>query len=131
MANIIRSTRPGSHWTTNDLEAYNIVVREQNEAEREYFLWRTSSRLSRSCRLSSARVRNRQTRCGTELTSQALEFGRRHGGRGRVDCGRFVAELLRVLGYEMRGTVVCTPRSIRFLMCGLSRELCCRMKVRC
>jgi len=33
MAKIIRSAKPGSKWTTNKLEAYNITIRPRSEVQ--------------------------------------------------------------------------------------------------
>ncbi|KAK0218822.1 hypothetical protein IW262DRAFT_1317667 [Armillaria fumosa] len=115
MANIIRSAKPGSRWTTNELEAYNIVIKEQNE--NTFFEKPLPAYHGPADFLQHEHATVRLDAASNSLLKRLdLAADVVEGEESAVN--DFVAELLRILGYERQDTVVRTRKNIRFLMCG-------------
>jgi hypothetical protein len=115
MANLIRSAKSGSDWTTNEPLAYNISIVEQDE--RTFFGGPLPAYFG-----PAGFVQHEERVHGLDATSLALikrpDLAMKifEGEESAVD--DFAAELLRALGYETEQTVVRTRKNIRLLMCG-------------
>ncbi|KAK0200435.1 hypothetical protein DFS33DRAFT_1277871 [Desarmillaria ectypa] len=102
MAHVIRSAKSGSYWTTNELEAYNIVIKEQNE--NTSFGGPLPAYHGPADFLQHEYVAGRLDTTSSSLLKRLdLAVDVMEGEESAVD--DFVAELLRVLGYERQDTV--------------------------
>ncbi|KAI9229344.1 MAG: hypothetical protein DHS80DRAFT_14113 [Piptocephalis tieghemiana] len=119
MSDIIRSCKPGSEWTDNELEAYNIRLVNKSDID-EFFQTQFDSldltELPRGI-LTCEGVRL-DVDLATYKFMRFLDLAMRpeEGQESAVD--DFAAELLRIMQYETVGRVVCMRKDIRLLMCG-------------
>ncbi len=116
LTNLTRLAKSVSEWTSNELEAYKIIVQEQNT---EQFFGGTLPECTgppgfvQFEYLPARRV---------DATSKALFKGLdlvRGMDKGEVSpVADFAAELLRAMGYETEHTSVHTRKTFRLFMCG-------------
>jgi hypothetical protein len=115
MANIVRLAKSGNEWTTNELEAYNIVIHEQEQhtffggALPEYT--GPVGFIEHEDRVQGLDGPSLSLIKRLDLAMKILE-----GEESAVD--DFAVELLRATGYETNDTVVRSRKSLRLLMCG-------------
>ena len=115
MANLVRSAKSGSDWTTNELSAYNISIVEQDQ--HAFFGGPLPAYAG-----PAGFVQHEGRVQGLDATSLALvkrlDLAAKiiEGEESAVD--DFAAELLRAMGYETEQTVIRTRKNIRLLMCG-------------
>lgn len=113
---LIRLAKSASDWTSNELEAYNIVVQELDA--QQFF---GDSLPEYTGPAGFIQFENLPTR-GMDAASVALvkrldlAMTLYEGEESAVD--DFAAEVLRAMGYETDQTVVRTRKTIRLLMCG-------------
>jgi hypothetical protein len=115
MANIIRSAKSGSDWTTNELTAYNISIIEQDQ---DAFFGGPLPPYTGPAGF----VQHEDRMHGLDATSLALikplDLAMKLIEGEESPVHDFAAEILRTLGYETEQTVVRTRKNIRLLMCG-------------
>lgn len=115
MANLIRSAKSGNYWTTNELEAYNISIVEQDQ--RTFFggslppYAGPAGFIEHEDRVQGLDAASLALIKRLDLAMELIE-----GEESAVD--DFAAEIFRALGYETEQTVVRTRKNIRLLMCG-------------
>lgn len=114
MAQITRNAKSGSNWTINDLEAYNIVVQEQNE--NAFF---GGSLPNYNGPADFLHYEHRAYGLDPASTSllKRLDMAVHVMDGEESAVGDFTAELLRILGYETDETVIRTCKSLNMLMC--------------
>jgi hypothetical protein len=117
MANIIRSAKSGSDWTSNELQAYNICV--QPLISRVFFGFEPSSTLTQldpdfvSGTLDSEGLSDHTYRLLQYLNLAA------HANSGQESAiDDFAKEVLRVVGFEERGTLLRSRFAIPLTICG-------------
>ncbi|KAI0001089.1 hypothetical protein BJV77DRAFT_972451 [Russula vinacea] len=105
MADLVRLAKSGDSWNINELEAFNISIVEQEQET--------------PCRFSAKR------NCVEELDASSLALMKRLDivmtiteDEKESAVNDFAAELLRVMGYEARSTIVRRRKRMRLLMCG-------------
>ena len=118
MANYNRTTKPGSEWTANELDAYNITVVSQNKEE--FF---GTIDLPNPAEPSMAGFMVTETRQDAQdkKTRQLLHYldlamSPKIGQEAAVD--NFAAELLRGLDYDDANRIIFIRHAIPFLICG-------------
>ncbi|KIJ58474.1 hypothetical protein HYDPIDRAFT_68087, partial [Hydnomerulius pinastri MD-312] len=123
MANIIRSAKSGSDWTSNDLAAYNIAVHRQPA---DTFFGYTPSTISDGIDpafLTATLPPNENLSDQTYRLLQYLHLAT-HANSGQESAIHdFAKELLRSLGFEERGTLLRSRYSIPFMICGDDRRV--------
>jgi hypothetical protein len=115
MANLIRSPKSGSDWTTNELIAYNITVTTRQP--REFFLRNPEPSLvglDPSLINSPVDAENVPDHTFQYLTH--LDLATNAGQESLID--DFSRETLRLLGYEERGLALSTRYIIPLTICG-------------
>ena len=119
MAQLIRLAKSASDWSPNDLEAYNIVVKEQ-KAE-DFFggpLPDYTGPVS-FVQVESLSIPAHDVDAASKALLKRLDLAMTlyEGEESAVD--DFTAELLRALGYEIDNTaVVRTRKTLRLFLCG-------------
>jgi hypothetical protein len=115
MAKLLRVAKAGNSWSINELEAYNISIVEQEQTT--FFEGPLPAYTGPPAFLQHE---NRVE----ELDSSSLALIKRLDLAMRVTEGEesavedFAAELLRVMGYEAKSTIVRTRKKMRLLVCG-------------
>ena len=119
MANLVRlatSSKSGNSWNINELEAFNISIVEQ---EQETFF--EGPLPAYTGPIAFLQYEN----CVEELDASSLALMKRLDlvmtiteDEKEAAVNDFAAELLRVMGYEARSTIVRRRKRIRLLMCG-------------
>jgi hypothetical protein len=117
MSNLIRTAKPGSKWNSNDLTAYNISV--ILKGEREFF----GTPIDQGVDISdypegilSQEPDYNYPESFILLKYLDLAMRIRQSEESAVD--DFASRLLETLGYTDMNHLVCTRKSIRFLICG-------------
>ncbi|KAH9051164.1 hypothetical protein EDB83DRAFT_1326134 [Lactarius deliciosus] len=119
MATLVRSTKPGSEWTRNELRAYNITVAPQDVAT--FFGNPTLPQP-----FVHQVILDNKKYPPDEIADKAdrnfffyLETAMSIPPGGESAFGDFVAHLLGLLGYDDVGDrFICRKRDITLLMCG-------------
>ena len=119
MSTIIRSARSGSEWTVNELLAYNIAVHRQSSVE--FFGFEPSSSLDY---LDSHFVLDPLDAPSDDISDhsyrllQYLDLATRANSGQESAIDDFAKEVLRVIGFEERGTLLRSRYAIPFTICG-------------
>jgi hypothetical protein len=115
MANLTRSAKSGSEWTTNELLAYNISVVEQDQ---DTFFGRPLPPYTGPAGFIQHEDRVQGLDAASLALIKRLDLAMKifEGEESAVD--DFAAEVLRALDYETEQTVVRTQKTIRLFMCG-------------
>lgn len=118
MSNLIRSTKSGSSWTSNDLYSYNIRV--VNQTDNEFF---GASLDSVGLEIVSEGIINGTYPSADQeeyvqefLTYLDLAMRIKESEESAVD--DFAVFLLNMLGYKGDGRIIRTRKNIPLLMCG-------------
>ena len=116
MADLVRLAKSGDSWNINELEAFNISIVEQ---EQETFFEGPLPAYTGPAALMQ------HENCVEELDASSLALMKRLDivmtvteDEKEPAVNDFAAELLRVMGYEARSTIVRRRKRIRLLMCG-------------
>ncbi len=116
MANIIRSAKSGSDWTSNDLIAYNITIRRQSS---DSFFGYTPNIIPDAIDpafLTATVPPDDNLSDGTYRLLQYLDLAT-HANSGQESAiDDFAKELLRLLGFEERGTLLRSRYAIPFMI---------------
>jgi hypothetical protein len=119
MANLIRSAKSGSDWTQNDLLAYNIKVSSQSPLS---FYGRplppVGSLNNLDPNLVSGTLNTQGLKDDTYRLLQYLDLASTANAGQESAIDDFAREILRVLGYEMRGLLLRSRYAIPLLICG-------------
>jgi hypothetical protein len=115
MADIIRLSKSGSDWGTNELYAYNISIVEQDQ---EAFFEGPLPAYTGPAGFLQHQDRVQGLDASSLALIKRLDLAMKimEGEESAVD--DFAAELLRSMGYETEETVIRTRKNIRFTMCG-------------
>ncbi|PIA12560.1 hypothetical protein COEREDRAFT_84042 [Coemansia reversa NRRL 1564] len=119
MSNIIRSAKSGSEWTVNELLAYDIVVHHQSSME--FFGFEPKSSLEY---LDPHFVQNTLDAPSEDISDQSyrllqyLDLATRANSGQESAIDDFAKEVLRVTGFEERGTLLRSRYAIPFTICG-------------
>ncbi|KAH9059429.1 hypothetical protein EDB83DRAFT_932284 [Lactarius deliciosus] len=119
MANLIRSPKSGSDWTTNELIAYNVTV--TTRSPQEFFLQNPEPilvGLDPSLVNSNLDAENVPDHTFRYLTH--LDLATNAGQESLID--DFSRETLRLLGFEERGLALSTRYIIPLTICGDNRR---------
>jgi hypothetical protein len=119
MANLIRSAKSGSDWTTNDLLAYNIRVSSQSPDE--FYgqpLPTVASLSSLDPNLLSGTLGTQGLSDETYRLLQYLDLASRANSGQESAIDDFAREILRALGYEKRGLLLRSRYAIPLLISG-------------
>ena len=116
MAQLIRLAKSASDWSLNDLEAYNIVVKEQ-KAE-DFFGGPLPDYTGPVGFVQVESLPAYDVDAASKALIKRLDLAMTlyEGEESAVD--DFAAELLRALGYETDDTVVRTRKTLRLFLCG-------------
>jgi hypothetical protein len=120
--NIIRTCKPGSEWTLNELNSYRIVVRNQDEVD---FFNRSLDNEDISdvpkdvleSELILERIREASRDDGSYNLLKYIRLAARVHEKEESAVDDFSVELLRILKYDKIGTIR-TRKDILLLMCG-------------
>ena len=122
MANIIRSAKSGSDWTSNDLIAYNIAIRRQSSETFFGYKPNTIPDAIDPAFLTATIPPQDNLSDGTYRLLQYLDLAT-HANPGQESAiDDFAKELLRLLGFEERGTLLRSRYAIPFMICGDDRR---------
>ncbi|CAA7263532.1 unnamed protein product [Cyclocybe aegerita] len=118
MANLLRTAKSGSNWTTAELDAYNITVVPQTKAE--FFGTNDFPDPTEPSLLGFMKNESRET-ATEKKTKQLLHYldlamDPKMGQEAAV--ANFAAELLRGLEYDDNDRIVFIRHAIPFLICG-------------
>lgn len=119
MSTIIRSAKSGSEWTENELLAYNIVVHRQSSVE--FFGFEPNSSLDY---LDPHFVLDPLDAPTDGISDQSyrllqyLDLATRANSGQESAIDDFAKEVLRVIGFEERGTLLRSRYAIPFTICG-------------
>jgi len=119
MANLIRSAKSGSDWTTNDLLAYNISVSSQSP--NNFYgqpLPTVESLSSLDPNLLSGTLDTQGLSDGTYRLLQYLDLASRANSGQESAIDDFAREILRTLGYEKRGLLLRSRYAIPLMISG-------------
>ncbi|KIJ62409.1 hypothetical protein HYDPIDRAFT_73745, partial [Hydnomerulius pinastri MD-312] len=123
MANIIRFAKSGGDWTSNDLAAYNITVRRQPA---DTFFGYTPNTICDGIDpdfLHATVPPNENLSDHTYRLLQYLHLATHPNSGQESAIHDFAKELLRLLGFEERGTLLRSRYSIPFMICGDDRRV--------
>ena len=119
MANLIRSPKSGSDWTTNELIAYNITVTAQSP--QEFFRRSTEPPLvGVDSSLIDSAVDTDNVPDDTFQYLTHLDLATNAGQESLID--DFSRETLRILGFSERGLALSTRYIIPLTICGDNRR---------
>jgi hypothetical protein len=119
MANLNRSAKSGSDWTTNDLLAYNIRVCSQSPAKfYNQPLPTLASLSSLDPNLLSSTLHMQGLSDETYRLLQYLDLALRVSSGQKSAVEDFTREILRALGYEKRGLLLRSHYAIPLLISG-------------
>jgi hypothetical protein len=115
VANIVRLAKPASDWGFGELDAYNIVIQEQ---EQQQFFNGPLPPYSGPNGFAEHEATVNDLDDASLALIKRLDLATRlvEGEESAVD--DFAAEVLRAMGYETRDTIVRTRKNIRLHMCG-------------
>lgn len=118
MANLLRSVKSGSNWTTAELDAYNITIVPQTKTE--FFGTNDFPDPTQPSMVAFMTNESRETTTDKK-TKQLLHYldlamDPKMGLEAAVD--NFAAELLRGLEYDDNDRIVFIRHAIPFLICG-------------
>jgi hypothetical protein len=123
MANLIRSAKSGSDWTTNDLLAYNIRVSSQSPDQFYGQPLPTAESLGNiDPSLLSGTLGTQGLSDETYRLLQYLDMSSRANSGQESAVDDFAKEILRVLGYEKRGLLLRSRYAIPLLISGDSNQ---------
>jgi hypothetical protein len=121
MANIIRSAKSGSDWTTNELLAYNITV--DPLSSRDFFGFQPSSTLNQlDPKFVSGTLQSEGLSDHTYRLFQYLDLATNANAGQESAIDDFAKEILRVIGFEERGTLLRSRFAIPLTICGDSKR---------
>ncbi|KAH9026747.1 hypothetical protein EDB85DRAFT_161849 [Lactarius pseudohatsudake] len=118
MANLIRSPKSGSDWTTNELIAYNITVTTWSPQQFHWYPKPSLVGLDPALIDSAVDAENVPDHTFRYLTH--LDLATNTGQKSLI--ADFSRETLRLLGYEERGLVLGTRYTIPMTICGDNRR---------
>ena len=119
MAQLIRLAKSASDWSPNDLEAYNIVVKEQKAEDSFCGPLPDYTGPVSFVQVESLSIPAHDVDAVSKALLKRLDLAMTlyEGEESAVD--DFIAELLRALGYEIDNTaVVRTRKTLRLFLCG-------------
>jgi hypothetical protein len=117
MANVIRSAKSGSDWSRNELLAYNIVVHHQSTEA--FFGHNIDSNLAHiDPLLLSGSLDSEGLSDATYRVLQYLDLATRANAGQESAIDDFAKEILRVVGYEERGTLLRSRYAIPLTISG-------------
>jgi hypothetical protein len=116
MANLIRSAKPGSNWTLNDLDSYNIHL-ERQEAPKFFGVPLLPDPAVDLELLQHLEADNMHRDRNAELIN-LLDLAMLPTGSGETAVVDFAVELLKHTGYVRRNRVARTRRDLPLLICG-------------
>ncbi|KAI0250796.1 hypothetical protein BJV78DRAFT_1217017 [Lactifluus subvellereus] len=122
MANIIRSARPGSDWSENELLAYNITVRRQSAID---FFGREPGPIDH---LDPNLLSSADPSIVADFSKETYRFLAYLDLASRANAGQESAiddlakSILEVTGFDELGTILCTRYDIPFTICGDRRS---------
>ncbi|PBK85186.1 hypothetical protein ARMGADRAFT_565846 [Armillaria gallica] len=122
MANIIRSAKSGSDWTSNDLIAYNIAIRRQSSDTFFGYKPNTIPDAIDPAFLTATIPPQDNLSDGTYRLLQYLDLATHTNSGQESAIDDFAKELLRLLGFEERGTLLRSRYAIPFMICGDDRR---------
>ncbi|KZP25861.1 hypothetical protein FIBSPDRAFT_855487 [Athelia psychrophila] len=117
MANHIRSAKSGVDWTSAELVAYNIKVQRQSALDFFGYVPTTISNTVHPAFMDANLPADEALSEGTCRLVRYLDFAT-DPQRCQAAVGDFVKELLRVLGFERRGTLLRSRFAIPLTICG-------------
>ncbi|KAK0470706.1 hypothetical protein IW261DRAFT_1572894 [Armillaria novae-zelandiae] len=119
MANIIRSAKSGSDWSSNDLISYNITIRRLSSDSFFGYRPNTIPDAIDPAFLTATVPPDEHLSDGTYRLLQYLDLAN-SGQESTID--DFAKELLRLLGFEERGTLLRSRYSVPLNICGDDRR---------
>jgi len=119
MANLIRSPKSGSDWTTSELIAYNIIV--TTRTPHEFFLRNPTPLVGLDPSLINSAVDAENVPDHTFRYLTHLDLATNAGQESLID--DFARETLRLLGFEERGLALSTRYIIPLTICGDNRRI--------
>ncbi len=122
MANIMRSAKSGSDWTLNDLTAYNIVIHRQSSATFFGYKPNTIPDAIDPAFLTATVPPQENLSDDTYRLMQYLDLATRTNSGQEPAIHDFSRELLCLLGFEERGTILRSRYNIPFMICGDDRR---------
>ena len=124
MANLIRSAKSGSDWTTNDLLAYNIRVSPQSPDKfYDQPLPTVGSLSSLDPNLLSGTLGTQGLSDETYRLLQYVDLASRANSGQESAIDDFAREILRTLGYEKRGLLLRSRYAIPLMISGDPKRL--------
>lgn len=120
MANVNRSAKSGNDWTSNELIAYNIAIRPQSSETFFGYKPNTIPDAVDPAFLTASVPPQDNLSDGTYRLLQYLDLAT-HVNSGQA-IHDFAKELLRLLGFEERGTLLRSRYAIPFTICGDDRR---------
>lgn len=120
MANLIRSSKSGSKWTTHDLEAYNIRVSSQSPAN--FYgqpLPPVESLSSLDPNLLSGTLHTQGVSEETYRVLEYLDLAARRNSSQESAIDDVAKEILRALGYENHGLVLRSRYDLPLVVSGV------------
>ena len=113
MANLIRSAKSGSDWSTNELLAYNITVQRQDVVN--FF----GNELGPIDHLDSNLFSSADPTIAFDFSKETYRFLAYLGLASRANAGHDLAKsVLEVTGFDQIGTILRTRYDIPFTICG-------------
>ncbi|KAE9395823.1 hypothetical protein BT96DRAFT_922571 [Gymnopus androsaceus JB14] len=122
MAHLNRSAKSGNEWTLNELRAYNITICLQSS---DSFFGYTPNEISNAIDpdfLTATLPPNENLADDTYRLLQYLGLATRVNSGQESAIHDFAKELLRLLGFEERETLLRSRYAIPFLICGDDRR---------
>ena len=120
MAQILRSAKPGSDWTANELDAYHITVVSQNK--QQFFGVPDLPAPARPSLVGFLTTEDRQNAADDDtrrlLHYLDLALDPKVGQESAVD--NLAAKLLEKLGYDDGGRIIFVRRALPLLICGVA-----------
>jgi hypothetical protein len=122
MANLIRSAKPGSDWSTNELLAYNITVQRQDVIS--FF----GHELGSIDHLDTNLFSSADPTIAVDFSQETYRFLAYLDLASRANAGQESAiddlarSVLEVTGFDQRGTILRTRYDIPFTICGDSHR---------
>ncbi|RDB22092.1 hypothetical protein Hypma_011101 [Hypsizygus marmoreus] len=118
MSNMIRSAKSGSDWTSNDLAAYNIRVRRQSAEDFFGYKPDTIPDTVDPAFLTARVPPTEDLSDATYRLLQYLDLANNANSGQESAIHDFAKELLRLLGFEERGTLLRSRYAIPFMISG-------------
>ncbi|KAM6493592.1 hypothetical protein JOM56_011726 [Amanita muscaria] len=119
MAQLIRSAKPGSDWTENELDAYHITVVSQTK--QQFFGVSNLPRTARPSLVGFMTTEDRQLAADSEtrklLHYLDLALDPKVGQEAAVD--NFASKLLEKLGYDDGDRIIFVRRALPLVICGV------------